>query len=408
MTAGGPLDTLTLSAEFDRLVEFGRRFPHPAGGAAWLDDRGAPDLSRPVHTWITARMAHVYSIAHLLGIEGAGELADRALAGVSGPLRDVQAGGWYSSVLDGESPDEKSCYAHAFVVLAAASGSVAGRPGADQLLTQALQEWQERFWDAGSSMFVDRWDRSYRTLDPYRGVNGNMHAVEALLAAGDVTASIELHLHALAIAERVVENAGRQGWRIPEQFDAHWQPQLEHNRDRPDDAFQPYGATVGHAYEWARLLLHLHASLPSPPAWLVEAAIALFDRGVSDGWATDGQPGFVYTTDWNGQPVVRDRMHWVAAEALAAGSALHRHTGDARYGNLCQLWWSYIETYLIDREAGSWHHQLNADNRPIATVWPGKPDLYHAVQATLIPRLPLAPSLASAVAAGQLDASAQS
>jgi hypothetical protein len=33
----------------------------------------------------------------------------------------------------------------------------------------------------------------------------------------------------------------------------------------------------------------------------------------------------------------------------------------------------------------------------IDTVWPGKPDLYHAVQATLIPRLPLAPSMATAL-----------
>ena len=31
-------------------------------------------------------------------------------------------------------------------------------------------------------------------------------------------------------------------------------------------------------------------------------------------------------------------------------------------------------------------------------MWPGKPDLYHAVQATLLPRLPLSPGLARAVA----------
>ena len=48
-------------------------------------------------------------------------------------------------------------------------------------------------------------------------------------------------------------------------------------------------------------------------------------------------------------------------------------------------------------ERGSWHHELDTSNRPQASVWPGKPDLYHAVQATLIPRLPLAPILASAV-----------
>ena len=397
-----PPDTRTLSAEFDRLIEFGRRFPHPAGGAAWLDERGDPDLSRPVYTWITARMAHVYSLAHLLGVEGAGELADYALAGLTGPLRDRKSGGWFSSVKDGGSPDEKSCYPQAFVVLAASSGSVAARAGADRLLSEALDVWHDRFWDAASSMFVDQWNRSFTELDPYRGVNANMHAVEALLAAGDVTADSGLHHRALAIAERVVTHAREQRWRIPEHFDAQWRPQLEHNRDHPDDPFQPYGATVGHAYEWSRLLLHLHAAVGNAPEWLVEAAIALFDRGVDDGWAVDGQPGFVYTTDWDGRPVVRDRMHWVAAEAISAGAALHEHTGEARYSELCRTWWAWIDAYLIDREAGSWHHQLDANNRPLSTVWPGKPDLYHAVQATLIPRLPLAPSLASALAAGAL------
>jgi mannose/cellobiose epimerase-like protein (N-acyl-D-glucosamine 2-epimerase family) len=306
-------------------------------------------------------------------------------------------------VNDGDSPDQKSCYPHAFVVLAASSGNVAGRAGADRLLSDALEVWQERFWDPASSMFVDQWNRSFTELDPYRGVNANMHAVEALLAAGDVTADSGLHHRALTIAERVVTHAREQGWRIPEHFDAQWHPRLEHNREHPDDPFQPYGATVGHAYEWSRLLLHLHASVGNAPEWLIEAAIALFDRGVGDGWAADGQPGFVYTTDWDGRPVVRDRMHWVAAEAISAGAALHRYTGEARYGELCRTWWAWVEAYLIDREAGSWHHQLDPNNRPVGTVWPGKPDLYHAVQATLIPRLPLAPSLASAVAAGALE-----
>jgi sulfoquinovose isomerase len=402
-SAASPLDSGTLTAEFYRLIDFGRLFPHPAGGAAWLDDRGRPDLSRPVHTWVTARMAHVYSLAHLLGVEGAGELADIALAGLTGPLHDDEAGGWFSSLVDGEFPDEKACYAHAFVVLAASSALVAGRPGADQLLTDALEVWQDRFWDSGAAMFVDHWDRLFHNLDQYRGVNGNMHGVEALLAAGDVTGNSYLHDQALSIASRVMDNAREHDWRIPEHFDPQWLAQLDHNRDHPDDPFEPFGATVGHAYEWARLLLHLEASLPSHPAWLSEAAVALFDRGVADGWAPDGNPGFVYTTDWDGRPVVRDRMHWVAAEAIAAGAALHRRTGEPRYAELCQIWWDYVEMYLIDREAGSWHPQLDQNNRPIGTVWPGKPDLYHAVQATLIPRLPLAPSLASALAAGAFE-----
>jgi len=65
-------------------------------------------------------------------------------------------------------------------------------------------------------------------------------------------------------------------------------------------------------------------------------------------------------------------------------------------------WWRYAVAHLLDLDRGSWRHQLDRDNRPVATVWPGKPDLYHAVQATLIPRLPEAPGMAKALAEGRL------
>jgi sulfoquinovose isomerase len=393
------IPTSVLEAECHRLLDFGRHFPHPLGGAAWLDATGQPDLSRPVYTYITARMLHVYALGHLLGRSGDADLAAQALAGLAGRLRDEASGGWFSSVDDiGESPDEKACYTHAFVVLGATSAAVAGLPGAGDLLSEAIAVWHRRFFDAESGMFVDSWNRDFTELADYRGVNANMHGVESLLAAADVTDDHALRERALAISRRVaLEFAQPQSWRIPEHFDPHWRPELQHHQDRPDDPFQPYGATVGHGLEWSRLLLHLEASLADPPDWLLPAAEALFNRAVADGWAVDGADGFVYTTDWNGQPVVRDRMAWVVAEAISAAAALRIRTGDDRYADLLGAWWAYAERTLFDRTYGSWYQQLDANNHVIETVWPGKSDLYHAVQATLIPQLPLAPTMATAL-----------
>jgi sulfoquinovose isomerase len=400
MTSETGIPTASLEAECQRLLDFGRHFPHPLGGAAWLDATGRPDLSRPVYTWITARMVHVYVLGHLLGRAGDLELAVQALAGLTGRLRDRGSGGWVTSVdIVDESPDEKACYTHAFVVLAASSASVAGLPGARELLDEAYAVWDQRFFDAEAGMFVDSWNRSFTELSDYRGGNANMHGVEALLAAADVTGDDMLRERALGVARRVaLEFAEPHSWRIPEHFNSAWEPQLELNRDRPDDQFQPYGATVGHGLEWSRLLLHLEASLADPPDWLLPAAEALFDRAATDGWAVDGADGFVYTTDWDGIPVVRDRLHWVVAEAIAAAAALRARTGDDHYSDQAAIWWAYAERYLFDRTYGSWHHQLDSHNHVIDTVWPGKPDLYHAVQATVIPRLPLAPSMATALA----------
>ena len=72
----------------------------------------------------------------------------------------------------------------------------------------------------------------------------------------------------------------------------------------------------------------LEAAQPDPPAWLLEAATALFDTAVADAWQRDGHPGPIYTVDAGGQPVVTARLHWVACEAVLAADALHRRTGD--------------------------------------------------------------------------------
>jgi sulfoquinovose isomerase len=74
-----------------------------------------------------------------------------------------------------------------------------------------------------------------------------------------------------------------------------------------------------------------------------------------------------------------------------------RRTAEPEYEQYYRQFWAYIERYLIDRDDGSWHHQLGVDNLPNHSIWPGKPDLYHAYQATLLPMLPLHPSLASGV-----------
>lgn len=385
------------------LLAFGRRTPVPGGGAAWLTDDGRPWLERGVHTWITGRTAHVYSLGALLGLPGARPVAEAALVGLAGPLRDTEHGGWYArqpGVGESDGPDEKAAYTHAFVVLGASSATAAGLPGARDLLMQALDVMDRRFWDEATGRVVDTWDTTFTVLDGYRGINGNMHTVEAFLAAADVTGDRLWLDRAARIGHWMVEQASGRAWRVMEHYDETWTAQPDLNADRPDDPFRPFGATTGHGLEWSRMLLHLEAA-GAEGEWL-RPARGLFDRAVADGWAVDGADGFCYTTDWAGTPVVRTRLHWVLAEAIGAAAALYQRTGDVRYAERYAQWWDYAARYLHDETHGSWYHELGPDNTPSAQVWPGKADLYHAVQATLIPRLPLAPTLATALAAGTL------
>lgn len=405
---GNPAHARWLERETDSLLAFASGSVIEEG-FGYLDSDGEVVESEGAHLWVTCRMIHSFALGALLGRPGAASMVDHGLAALAGPLADAEHGGWFAQVgPDGPIDDRKMAYAHAFVVLATSSAAAAGRPGAREALDEALAVSLRHFWDEQAGMVVESWDAAFGECEPYRGVNANMHTVEAYLAAADVTGDDAWLDRALRITQRVVgESAPAHAWRIPEHFDPDWQPLLDYNADKPADPFRPAGATIGHWFEWSRLALHVVEALRSrgreAPQALVDGARSLFEAGVEEGWAVDGDDGFVYTVTFSGDPLVRERMHWVVTEALGAAAALGRETGEETFDAWYQLWWEYAAQHLLDEENGSWVHELSPSNEPSTTVWAGKPDIYHAIQATLIPRLPLAPSLATALARGLVD-----
>jgi len=389
-----------LEHEARRLLDFAVASRHPGGGFGWLDDGGRLDESRPVQTWVTSRMTYVFALAHLRGDDDAAALVDHGVTALRTLLHDDEHGGWLASDPRVEVIDEKRAYDHAFVVLAAATATVAGRPGAAELLADALRVVEQRFWEEEAGLCLDVWDRGWSAQEPYRGANANMHMTEAFLAASEATGDVIWRDRALGIAERLVHGEARRNvWRLPEHFDAGWRVVLEYNHDDPAHPFRPYGATVGHWFEWARLLGHLHLAVPNPPAWLLADARSLFEAGALEGWAVDGADGIVYTVGFDGAPVVRERMHWVVTEAIGAAALLGGVTPDPVLHEWQRTWWQYAVRYLIDDVGGSWHHELDPTNVPGRTVWQGKPDVYHAYQAVLLCLTPPGASLVGALAA---------
>ena len=384
------------------LLDFGRRFPSPGGGSYYLGDDGTPWPEKGRETWITSRMTHVYSIGTMLGDIPSAPLVDAALKGLRGELHDGKHGGWYAGLnADGSCMPTKQCYAHAFVILAASSALLAGRPGARELLDDALAVYNLRFWDEDEGLSLDTWDTGFTTLDSYRGLNANMHTVEAFLAVADAIGEETYRLRAGRIIDRVLDWARKNSWRIPEHFSSDWVPQPELNRERPDDPFKPYGATPGHGIEWARLIVQWALSADREKAApYIESAEHLYTTAIDDAWNADDAPGLVYTTDWTGKPVVHDRMHWTLAEAINTSAVLYRATGKQQYADDFAMFMAYLDGTVLDHKNGSWFHQLDQNNQLIGTVWPGKSDLYHAFQATLIPYLPTNVSIAAAVARG--------
>ena len=210
------------------------------------------------------------------------------------------------------------------------------------------------------------------------------------MAAFEATGESLYLRRAERIADLIVRRrAAECGWRLPEHFTADWTVDRAYDGNR---MFRPYGTTPGHWLEWARLLLQLWELGGRALSWLPDAARALFRQSIGEGWDA-AQGGFYYTLDWTGAPHVARRYFWPCCEGIGAAAFLNAIDGDALYEDWYRRIWNFSATYLIDRVHGGWFPQLRDDLTPDAELGLGKPDLYHALQACLIPLLPTAGSV---------------
>ncbi|WBU65411.1 AGE family epimerase/isomerase [Paracoccus aerodenitrificans] len=369
-------------AEALRLLDFHAQAVNPAGGFFKLaaDGTPLPDRTRELHE--TTRMIHAYARGAALDHPEARRIVDHGMAFLLNGHLDAQNGGfWWSVGDDGPVDRRKQAYGHAFVLLAVASAAQLGHPDAAGLRDMVMTVLRTRFWEPAMGLVSDTFDEDWTNPPAYRGGNANMHLTEALLAAFDAWRD-PAHLDmARSIAGFMIDRHARaEGWVVPEHFTPDWQ--IDRNFEG-DPMFRPPGTTPGHAIEWARLILEFREAGGFDPrdAWTVEAAKQLYSRAIADAWLPEG--GLAYTMGWNGEIDNRRRLWWPVAEAVATCHALHKATGDkAWFGDLDRLW-SHLHTAHIDHEHGGWYAEIDADNAPVQTLFPGKPDIYHALTATI-------------------------
>lgn len=424
-----------LENEAERLLDWAFR-SRASGGFGYLSDTGTISEREGRQLLITCRMVIVFSVAALHGeaseqssdrIASARDAAAHGIRLLRGPFLDVPNGGWFSRLeWDTDRADvgqRKLAYEHAFVLAASATAVLAGIDGADALFDLAGATILERFWDGDAGALRESFAADWTDEEAYRGANSNMHFVEACLVAADAaerarsdksdnvvigsevdrSARAEWLGRATRVADRLINHSARaRGWRLLEHYGSDWEPLADYNRNDPDHQFRPYGYMVGHSMEWVRLLTQLDLATEHTVPWLAECAAGLWDTAIRVGLATDGNPGFGYTLDWNDRPVSQSRLHWVAAEAVGGAWARYQATGDERHLLLHDELWGYIRDAFVDDVNGSWHHELTVAGDPASTVWAGKPDVYHAYQSVVLPLIPFGVSLPSVLS--QADA----
>lgn len=388
-----------LAEQANRLFDFFQyRAFNPDGGFFDLDPAGRPldaaNPVRPIHT--TARMVHCFVIGSLLGRPGSDSVVDHGLKYIWEGHRDPKNGGYFWS-MDNNGPRDatKQGYGHAFVLLAAAGGKVLGHPLADRMLADVTEILETRFWEEDHGAIAEEFNADWTGFSDYRGQNSNMHLTEALMAAFEATGERAYLDKAERIADLVIRrHAGENGFRVAEHFDAYWK--LDKDYKAVNEMFRPSGTTPGHWLEWARLILQLWALGGNTQGWMPGAARELFRQSVELGWDKE-KGGFFYTLDWSDRPLMRDKLWWPACEAVGAASFLLDHAPSSFHEEWYRRVWNVIADHHLDREHGGWHEQLTEDLRPAHTLFAGKADIYHALQACLIPLYPSTGSLTKVI-----------
>ncbi len=378
---------------------FERRAVNPDGGFFELDPEGLPlDADNPVRgLHATCRMVHCYAIAALMGRPGAMAIVDHGMEYLWTRHRDARHGGYHWS-LDRSGPRDtsKQGYGHAFVLLAGASAKVAGHRDADRLIADVSEVLESRFWEARHGAITEEFSADWTPVPGYRGQNSNMHLTEALMAAYEATGEAAYLAKAEAISDLIIRRvAGANGFRVAEHFFEDWTVDKAYSGN---EMFRPSGTTPGHWLEWSRLVVQLWVLGGRRHAWMPDAAVDLFRQAFALGWDKD-RGGFYYTLDWADRPANRAKLWWPVAEAIGAAHFLGHHRPgpdvEAAYRSL----WHLVNGHFLDRHHGGWYEELTEDLAPAHTLFRGKGDIYHALQACLIPLFPADGSLTAMIGA---------
>ena len=388
-----------LLAEANKLFDFfqNRAF-NPKGGFFDLDAAGQPlspeNPVRGIHS--TARMVHCFAIGSLLGRPGSDAIVDHGIQYLWNNHRDAQRGGYFWAVDDNGPSDNgrKQAYGHAFALLAASSAKLTGHPLADKLLADVTEVIETKFWEARHGAIAEEFNADWTPISPYHGQNSNMHMTEALMAAFEATGERSYLDKANSIADLIIRRrAGENGFRVAEHFDADWTLDKGYLGDQ---MFRPPGTTPGHWLEWSRLILQLWVLGGKRHDWMPGAAEQLFAQAIALGW-DKAQGGFFYNLDWNDQPDMRYKLWWPASEGAAAAAFLIEHRPSAFHETWYRNIWDVVARHFLDETHGGWHEQLSEDMLPSYSLFKGKGDIYHALQACLIPLYPATGSITRGV-----------
>jgi mannose/cellobiose epimerase-like protein (N-acyl-D-glucosamine 2-epimerase family) len=375
-----------LKADAGRQFDFFRPSIRPDGGFYVLDLDGTPLDSTVQELHTTARMVHSFALGQMAGIDGCSALVDHGLKYLNSYHHDAEFGGYIWGLDDDDVHDgRKLAYGHVFVLLAASSAHMAGHLGALSLIDDVTDVLETKFWEDDRGLFADEWNRDWTPFSTYRGMNANMHGVEALLTAYEATGRAAYLDKAGRILEFFVgQIAPANSWRLAEHYTQDWQINWAYSEN---PMFRPAGTTPGHSFELARLSLQYWDLRGRPDGNAVAVARNLMQAALDDAWDTE-RGGFIYTLNPDGTPAIKDRYWWPVTEAIGVLATLIKLDPTRADEEWYRKLWEFADGHFIDHDRGGWYPEIDDAGMPTDAQFKGKPDIYHAVQASLFALAP--------------------
>lgn len=380
-----PVHHRFLRNDAQRQLDFFRPMLRADGGFDVPDFAGTPLGHGPQELHTTTRMVHSFALAKQFGHSGCDDVIDAGMAFLWNLHRDAKHGGYLAAINrdDTAGNDMKLAYGHSFVLLAASTAKAAGHADADRLLSDVTDVLQSKFWEPAYGRFADEFRADWTPFSTYRGLNANMHGVEAHLAAFEATNDAAYLDRAGRILAFFFDDlAPMHGWRLPEHFTQEW---LVDATYEGNPMFRPAGSTPGHSFELGRLLLQYWDLTGRADDGAPAKARRVITQALSDATRSDG--GFVYTLE-QGKVAKTDRYWWPVTEAIGAIAALQKLAPNAADEATYRKLWAFADAHLIDHDRGGWFPELDNDGTPTSRQFLGKPDIYHAIQADLFPPVP--------------------
>ncbi len=196
-------------------------------------------------------------------------------------------------------------------------------------------------------------------------MNTHLHLMEAMTSFYLASRSPEARTRLIELVDIETNAVVRKGLvACTDQYELDWTPRLEGPLST---------VSYGHDIENVWLIADARQALGMPVAPFLDLFNSLWAYTLKYGY-DDVNGGVFYTGAFNAPAADRQKSWWVQAEVLVSALEMHKLTGEAKYYDVFEKTWAFLDKHQIDWKNGEWHSTVLPDGSVRggkAQIWKG-------------------------------------